>query len=872
MAFNKAKALLEAQKHVSEGKLSQAIKQYLQIVDKDPTDLILLNTVGDLYIREKKFSDGMKQFYRLADAYMKDGFIVKAIAMYRKISKLEPNSVEPMLKLAELYVTQGLNRESREQFSSALDLLQRKKDTSRALEVVRKMARLDPNNPHGRLRLAEFAERAGKKQEAASAYLEAATIADRVGDAATAEKALSKAAEFQPEDPQVQLLLARQAHRKKDFAEAEKIISSSPQLSENAAARRLLFDSYIALGKPEAAQKLLLQVFHANPADFSPVAGFAAQCLAKQNVEGAFSAVSGVAEELMAQRNTEGLMETLRKIWAQAPGHTGTLELIYSVAERTADESTIPEVLEALGRAYTERGELEKAEAVYQRLVKREPENEDYKGLLKQILQKQGKEYVPADAGQLSASNAALEMPAGEVAAETPEEAAMVKEAIENSDLFVRYNLVEKAVAELEKVLEIYPNQITIHKTLVEICRKNLPVRSAQAAESLARIYSDLGDEASARYNREIGGRHAEPVSVTKPEAPAAPDAPPPTPSGPSPAEFDLSQEFALSEPQEAASAEPVEIPVDLGAPSPAEEPAPAAASAEAMVSPAKYEETAVEIKFYLDQGLKQEARKAVDNLEAEYPGDSAVARLRELLESPSRTEGGDGQAAETVASEAAAANEDQVLEPADASAAEPSETPPAEAEAPASPDALGDLAEGLAEGLDSLGASAAEKGEKGTAAPEAGGGADLSGLLDELGEPGSTEAAGDDPETHYNLGVAFREMGLLDEAIGEFQRVAMGTGKNKFPPNFLQACTLLAVCFNEKNMPEIAVRWYLRAMETPNLDAEAMLALHYDLGVAYEEAGDTKRALEKFTEVYSQNIDYRDVSEKIRLLQHKAP
>ena len=194
--------------------------------------------------------------------------------------------------------------------------------------------------------------------------------------------------------------------------------------------------------------------------------------------------------------------------------------------------------------------------------------------------------------------------------------------------------------------------------------------------------------------------------------------------------------------------------------------------------------------------------------------------------------------------------------------------------------DMLGDLAGDLASSLDRLTAPAeAAPGDAcrltdGCGLSPAGpaqGAAQLSGLLAEMEEPGGAEAAKDDPETHYNLGVAFREMGLLDEAIGEFQKVVKGAGKGNFPPNFLQACSLLAICFMEKKMPAIAVKWYLRALETPGLDEEALMALQYDLGVAYEQAGDSRNALERFTEVYSQNIDFRDVADKIRELQQKA-
>jgi tetratricopeptide (TPR) repeat protein len=192
--------------------------------------------------------------------------------------------------------------------------------------------------------------------------------------------------------------------------------------------------------------------------------------------------------------------------------------------------------------------------------------------------------------------------------------------------------------------------------------------------------------------------------------------------------------------------------------------------------------------------------------------------------------------------------------------------------------DMMGDLAGDFASALEGLavpadafpGAPIASRKDAGPPLGPAQGMAQLSGLLAEMEDPGSAAAAAakDDPETHYSLGVAFREMGLLDESIGEFQKVVKGAGKENFPPNFLQACSLLAICFMEKRMPAIAIKWYKRALETPGLDEEALMALHYDLGLAYEQAGDFHNALERFTEVYSQNIDFRDVADKIRDLQ----
>ena len=137
-----------------------------------------------------------------------------------------------------------------------------------------------------------------------------------------------------------------------------------------------------------------------------------------------------------------------------------------------------------------------------------------------------------------------------------------------------------------------------------------------------------------------------------------------------------------------------------------------------------------------------------------------------------------------------------------------------------------------------------------------------------EFGEEGADED--EDLETHYNLGIAYREMGLLDEAIGEFQKVAKAIQKGKPFAYAMNCSTLLALSFSDKGEPQIAALWYQRALATPGLDQEAILALRYDLGVSLEQAGESDAALDSFRQVYAMNIDYRDVADRIAVLQKR--
>ncbi len=753
MAFKKAKSLQDAHKYAIQGKHALAIQQYLAVLEHDPSNLILLNTIGDLYIRDNHVAEGLKHFYRLADAYVKEGFIVRAIAIYKKISKIDQNSVEPALKLADLYQSQGLAREAREQLSGAFEFYKKTAQLEKILEVLRKLARLDPDNPNSHLRLAQYAEEAAEQKEAADAYLEAAQAAERQGDASTTEQALKKAVVLLPDDPEVQLSLARQAFHKRQPEQIEKILANYPQLQTDPRGQQLLFETYLAVHNLDAAEKMLPDVIRRSPLDASFFADFATQCLAEQNYNQAFRAASSVAQALIEKQVTGPLMEVLRKIWSAMPEKIDNLELICQICQKTNDEATLPDVLEALGHAYVQAGQFKKAEEAYAKLVAAEPANETYKDLLKQVLQKQGKEYTAADFASLVGSGLALE----------PE-------------------------------------------------------------FSPARVH-----ETTAQPHPEGAPQGPEEIHLT--------------PSAGSP---DFLEEVEQTP-------ESQEIPLEIqtptgGAPAPAADSLPAEKTSN-EVPAFNYTESREEIAFYVAQGFYEEAQRAVRDIEGKYPHELRVADLRRLADEREQQRAQESQA-------------------------------PPEEEVQTLDDTPGvsvDLAGELSSTLEKI--QTPEPAPVAADPPPANSSdgstqeafADLSGLLDELQESKGPEVEPDDPETHYNLGVAFREMGLIDEAIGEFQKAVKSGKSENPPPNYLQGCTLLAACFIDKGMPGVAAQWYSQAIEIPGLDQDAILALRYDLGAAYEQAGEYKSALEEYTKVYSQNIDYRDVADKIRILRQRA-
>jgi tetratricopeptide (TPR) repeat protein len=494
----------------------------------------------------------------------------------------------------------------------------------------------------------------------------------------------------------------------------------------------------------------------------------------------------------------------------------------------------------------------------------------------------------------------------------------MVRDALDNSELFARYHLLSRAVAELERVLEVYPDEIEIHKRLVGMCWKDLPERAERAAQALALIYAQQGDAEGARRFAQMAGEPeaAAALTVRLPgvTAPAkTPELFPPSPAPPAPSppdETDTTSELSpapslegqdssldpyLPPPFQATPTAFSEPPLDASAPGPytlppasyteiqmvdlsqdlegflATKGAEAAASESAQQAASfNFDETKVEISFYLEQGFFEEARGAVESLEEAFRGDPRIAELRALVKAYMS-----GMPFEPPPKPPVAAQERAPVRVAPPGPQAVDRREPASGPEVPKPEGHPAIAPSIIPGEEEPPSSVPApriSGESKEPAPQPAQ-TEAEGQRPRVAAIGSSPKPGlkDDAEAHFNLGVAFWEMKHLDPAIREFQKVVNGAEKTSLPAYYLRACSLLAACFMDKGMAPIAAKWYCRALATPHLDDEVRLALQYDLGVAYERAGDLPRALEMFSEVYGRRIDFRDVAEKIRAFQQKS-
>ncbi|HEV2488708.1 MAG TPA: DUF6584 family protein [Candidatus Acidoferrales bacterium] len=919
MAFNKTKAMEAALKALNQGKVAQAIQEYQQILRSDPNDQVVLMTVGDLFVRQGNMSQAVEYFERLADRYLHDGFNSKAIAIYKKISKLAPAETQPLEKLANLYVQQGVLSEARPIFLQLAEAHLKANQTPKAVDVLRRLLEVEPDNPRVQRRLAELYVVIGQKKEAVRTYLNYARYLSEHGDAAEAVKMADAALAAEPGNSAAILLKAKMQGASGDVETAIKTLTKLPDADSNPETQALQVDLCLKTGNIDRAIELAKHPDAQGNIKFSTVFRLASTLLESGEADRALDLVAGIREAALNVGEKEPLLQTLTAIAERLRGRTEPLEWMIEIYRRAGDTYHLSEAQSQLADILTTAGHLDRAEAILKEILEHEPDNELARQRLTQLRKEMGQvSTAPASPGEhlpeaparetiavpstpatLSASDSGLD----------EDTQRFVSQALTDVDLLSSYGLTQKAVQLLETILQRVPKHAPTLERLLDISLGTGDDRqTAELAAQLEQVYAQRGDAVNAERFTELRRRFQRASGATEEEIAAQPAIAPPAPAPPQPhaappVEAAPPAEFSVP----VAPSEPVAAPPR--APVPEVVATPTGVSAQEIDLSDEWEkiasETAVEAEASPPAPVAA-AETATPAEPAEVSLEAAIAEFDLELVSETAAPGSEAMTSDSFLDQLVAE-----VEGLEAPVAE-KEPPPKKKEEPKPATKKKEVAPPPPPALPKAAPPPAPKPKPAlvetqrvpppapvhveappppppavqpvvaarSQAPApalvptvstavAGATDDLSEVFQEfraeLGEMGEDD---EDLETHYNLGIAYREMGLLDEAIGEFQKVAKSVQSGRSFRYAMQCSTLLGVTFMDKQEPKIAALWYGRALEMPGLDQETVLALRYDLGVAEEQGGDRRAALESFRQVYAINIDYRDVAERIAGLQ----
>lgn len=168
--LDKYNVLRNAEKLVLNQRYNHAIREYEKLLEREPEEPGLLNTVGDLLLKEERSEEAVAVFHRVAEIFTRSGFTVKAIAVYKKIFLIVPHDIEVNEALADLYQKQGLRFEAVRHLGVLADLYEEREQFDRAVMARRSLISLDPSKLEHQLQLGRLLESRGDAA-AADVYL-----------------------------------------------------------------------------------------------------------------------------------------------------------------------------------------------------------------------------------------------------------------------------------------------------------------------------------------------------------------------------------------------------------------------------------------------------------------------------------------------------------------------------------------------------------------------------------------------------------------------------------------------------------------------------------------------------------------------------
>ncbi len=377
MPIDRAATLRNAEKLIRQGKLPDAIAEYVRLVEDQPGDWNLANSLGDLYARAGQVDKAIAQYGQIADSLNDEGSGAKAAAVYKKILKLKPDHEHTLVQVSEILGGQGRYADARFHLHTLIELRKSRGDTRGALQAKIRLGSLDPEDYEGRLTAASARIELGDKGGALSDLKEiAGELADK-GRQPEAIEVLREAAKLHPDDDEIREKLLDVYFAAGDYARARECATTVEQF-------RMLAAALEAAGNTDEALDTLREAAGLHPLDTELSAQLARTFIARGDLATAAAYLTAetagddpallltVADiQLRGDKFEEGLTLVRRLLTADPSRREQIAMLGWNVAEKAPEAGFL--VVELAADAAVADVDWAGAAAVLQEFVTRVP-------------------------------------------------------------------------------------------------------------------------------------------------------------------------------------------------------------------------------------------------------------------------------------------------------------------------------------------------------------------------------------------------------------------------------------------------------------------------------------------------------------------
>jgi len=450
--IDRIRTIEQAERFVKAGKIKEAIAEYERLVGTDPQDVGTLNIIGDLYMRLNMADRAVRSFLKVAEEYEKRGLFSQALAIYKKVYKIQPQDSDISLKLADLYSQQGFQSDAKDEYlKTAARFLQERK-FQEAIHVYEKVCKLDREDLGLKKELADLYRQQGYLDAALEQLSEIAAIRTAQGDLEAAEGLLMEARSLNPADTKALVSLVELYKRWDRKPKAIELIEQSLQdHPDDVQLMNLLGNFYFEAGDRARAEEIFTAIVTGHPTNVNARVKLGRIQILQEKLDRAYELFEPLISNLIKKHKDEKAIGLLGLILESQRPHLPALERLASIYRTNKEAKKLEIVMRAVVDELRKQDDKEKTFAALSEL-----------------------HQIRGDDGQITAEYRALRKELGlpdEAGAEafsevTGKDREAIQETLAQADLYMQQGLVRIARRLLENLTLRYPDEPQIMKKI----------------------------------------------------------------------------------------------------------------------------------------------------------------------------------------------------------------------------------------------------------------------------------------------------------------------------------------------------------------------------------------------------------------------
>src|ERR1700719_3410800 len=474
MAADVNKHLDRAKRVLEKNRVEDAIAAYLAVLEGAPQHQEATQALGDLYSRTDEPDQAAVYYGLLFDMLVDPRDENKALAIYNRFlrSGRVEQPPERIARYAVLQQRQNHAEEAIEQYTKAAEMFTDASRVYDALFCLERIAQLDPENPARQLRLAEAAERIGRRALAARAYLRAGQLATAHGEHEDSLKLLYRAYVLAPQERSVALLYAEAKLRAGMATDAVVILDPFAGKESDATFVDAFGKALVRAGQLDRAREILEGLLREKNVGTMPLFELADAYAAAGKERNAVDVLLTLKRRMFAEKKQNEFAMQMDLAGEKNAQSQAVLEFWAALYNELNRESKYFEIMTKLFEVYVGAGNIAKAAETLEKLVDIDPYDPGNQERLEKLRNRVDDALFKriavrlARSTSLSAGSASLQHSnAGEIvsASQTTSEAGREKQTLEDlivqTEIFLQYSLHNKALDRLQKIGVMFPGE-----------------------------------------------------------------------------------------------------------------------------------------------------------------------------------------------------------------------------------------------------------------------------------------------------------------------------------------------------------------------------------------------------------------------------